>query len=50
METVLITKILVEAVPTSPSILKVAAEPVYPTPIRVILAHPAVPVVAAVPV
>jgi hypothetical protein len=46
----LTTKVLVDAVHTSPSILNVAAEPVKPNPTVSILAHPAVPLVAAVPV
>jgi hypothetical protein len=45
-----ITNVDVAAVPTSPSIRKVAAEPEYPTPTVCIRAHPAVPDVAAVPV
>jgi hypothetical protein len=43
-------KAQVAPVPTSPSILKVAADPVNPVPTVFILAHPAVPFVAAVPV
>jgi hypothetical protein len=49
METLLMTNVHVDAVPTSPSIQKVAADPVNPVPTVCILAHPAVPVATAVP-